>query len=186
MALSFNGNTPSKIKFNNNNVSKVVFNGNTVWEKSSGFINIFDLSKIEFSGNVTKTESSIIFDNSTTKTPTYYNSTSVDSLGLKPNTTYSTKAKITYEIIQEGGNSAGSMEGCIFLQKTANYSYDDKYAIVGKSYAKTEIIYNKFTTPSDLTGYDYLVARASGYKKMTFEDIVIIEGNYDESNFPNV
>lgn len=71
MALLFNGNTPNVIKYNNNNVSKVIFNGNTVWEKSSGFINIFDLSKIEFSGNVTKTDSSITFDNSTTKTPTY-------------------------------------------------------------------------------------------------------------------
>lgn len=72
------------------------------------------------------------------------------------------------------------------LQKNENYSYSDKYAIVGKSYANTEIVYNKFTTPSDLIGYGYLVARVNGYKKMTFKDIVVIEGNYDESNFLNI
>lgn len=72
------------------------------------------------------------------------------------------------------------------LQKNENYSYGDKYAIVGKGCANTEIVYNQFTIPSDLTGYNYLVTRASGYKKMTFEDIVVIEGNYDKSNFLNI
>lgn len=186
MALIFNGNAPENIVYDGNEVKKVVFNGNTVWEKSGEIINIFDLSKIEFSGDVSKTATSITFDNSTKKTPTYYNSTSASLLGLKPNTTYSTKAKITYEIIQEGGNPAGSMEGCIFLQKNENYSYDDKYAIVGKSYATTEIVYNQFTTPNDLTGYDYLVVRVRGYAKMTCEEIAVIEGDYDESNFPNI
>ena len=57
---------------------------------------------------------------------------------------------------------------------------------LGKLMQNTKIVYNKFTTPSDLIGYDYLVARVNGYKKMTFEDIVVIEGNYDESNFPNI
>lgn len=186
MALLFNGNEPENVIYNGNEIKKIIFDGNTVWEKSGGITNLFDLSKIEFSGNVYKTDNLITFDNSTTKTATYYNSTSANSLGLKTNTTYSTKAKITYEIIQEGGNTAGSMEGCIFLQKNGNYSYEDKYAIVGKSYATTEIVYNKFTTPSDLTGYDYLVTRVTGYKKMTCEDIAVIEGDYDESNFPNI
>ena len=147
-------------------------------------INIFDLSKVEFSGNVIKTNTSITFDNSSEKNSTYYNSENI--LNFKPNITYSTKAKVTHEIIQAGGNTAGSMKGAIWLQKNAGYSYETKYAIVGKSYATSEFVYNTFTTPNDLTGYDFLVTRVDGYSKTKFEDIVIIEGNYDESNFPNI
>ena len=183
MALSFNGNTPKNIFFNNKEVKKVIYNNDVIWQKNS---NLFDLSKIDFTGNVYKTSNSITFDNSEIKSASYFNSENANILNLKPNTTYSTKAKVTHEIIQSGGNTAGSMKGCIWLQNVLNYSYDTKYAIVGKSYATTEIVYNKFTTSNDLTGYDYLVTRVDGYLKTKFEDIIIVEGNYNESNFPNV
>ncbi len=163
-------------------VKKIENSSGILWEKSG---NIFDLSKIDFTGNVYKTSNSITFDNSEIKNSSYFNSENANILNLKPNTIYSTKAKITHEVIQSGGSTSGSMKGCIWLQNVANYSYDTKYAVVGKTYATTEIVYNKFTTPNDLTGYDYLVTRVDGYSKTTFEDIVIVEGDYNQDNFPN-
>lgn len=77
------------------------------------------------------------------------------------------------------------MKGCIFLQKNMNYAYDEKFAVCGKSYATAEIVYNTFTTPNDLTGYDYLVVRVDGYSTTKFEDIVVVEGDYKEDNFPD-
>ena len=162
-------------------VKKIENSNGVLWEKTK---NIFDLSKIEFTRNVYKTGNSITFDNSGIKNPSYFNSENANVLNLKPNTTYSSKAKITHEIIQSGGSSAGSMKGCIWLQNVSNYSYDTKYAVVGKSYSNIEIVYNKFTTPNDLTGYNYLVTRVDGYSKTKFEDIIIVEGDYNENNFP--
>ena len=147
--------------------------------------NLFDGTKLTFtnSANVTATSNSLVFDNSTTSGSTYYSSQNVSALGLKPNTAYSSRCKVTIEVVTSGGGTAGSMAGSLWLQKGATYVSDSKYSVLGNNSA-TGVVYNTFVTPSDLTGYNYLVNRTTGYCKTKFEDIVLLEGIYDSGNFP--
>ena len=155
-------------------------------ESSSGnSTNIFDGTKLTFTNGdkVTATSNSIIFDNSASSSSIYYSSQNVASLGLKPSTVYSSRCTVTIETITSGGGSAGSMAGSLWLQKNSSYSSDTKFSVIGNN-SDTGVVYSQFVTPSDLTGFNYLVNRTSGYCKTKFENIVLLEGIYDSGNFP--
>lgn len=158
--------------------------------KTSGGItpnptNLFDGTKLTFtnSSKVTTTTNSIIFDNSATSSATYYSSQNVSALGLKPSTVYSSRCNVTIEVVTSGGGTAGTMAGSLWLQNTSTYTSNTKYSVLGNNSA-TGVVYSTFVTPSDLTGFNYLVNRTTGYCKTKFENIVLLEGAYDSGNFP--
>lgn len=140
----------------------------------------------------TSVSNKIVFDNSTSSSANYSRTENIEELNLKPNTTYTSKAKVTLEKVQDGGASAGSMVGCLILQTSSSWASDTKYYIVGEqnvlesNAGKTITVYSTFTTPSDLSGYKYLVTRLTGYSKITFENIILVEGSYNEETFPTV
>ena len=148
--------------------------------------NIFDLASMTFTDinhiiDYTKDSNSITFIDTTL----YNNYMYTDYTGfLKPNTTYTVSAKVTKIINQESGTSAGSMEGALWLQANSSWDSGNKIAIVGKSVTYGEII-TTFTTPADMSRYQYIVTRTAGGFSYKFENIMFVEGTYTSETMPD-
>ena len=155
--------------------------------------NLFDLQAVNFIGNpivVSKTIDKIVFDNSTSNLANYCSTPNV-LFDLKPNTTYSSKVKITEEILQDGGVNSGTMNKSLLLQESTGWSTVERYHIVQGYQAPTTVkddngyYYTTFTTPEDMKNLKYITTRITGYSKLTFEDIMIVEGTYGINDFPD-
>lgn len=159
--------------------------------------NLFNFNDINFKNqnssfklNIEKQDNSIIIDNSTNQGGSYAYTNNIECLNLKPNTTYTSKAKVILSCTQTGGTSAGSMAGCLYLQTNNTFDTGTKYLIVGETgfieshKGEEYIVYSTFTTPTDMTEYKYLATRVTGYGIITFSDIVLVEGSYNKDTFP--
>lgn len=156
-------------------------------------INLFNLQEVNFIGEpivVSKTIDKIVFDNSSSNFANYCSTPNV-LFDLKPNTTYSTRVKIIEEIIEEGGINSGTMNKSILLQDSAGWVNVERYYIVQGFQAPTTIkddngyYYTTFTTPEDMKNLKYITTRLTGYTKLTFQELMIVEGEYGKDNFPN-
>lgn len=154
-------------------------------EQVPDLTNKFDGTQLIFtnSNKVTTTKNSIIFDNSSSSSAVYFSSQNVSNLGLKPSTVYTSRCTVIIETVTSGGGAAGSMAGSLWLQDNASYTTNTKFSVLGNN-SITGVVYSTFVTPSNLSGYDYLVNRTTGYCKTIFQDIVLLEGAYDSGNFP--
>ena len=149
-------------------------------------LNVFDLASMTFSGNndyirYTKDANSITFTNNVIGNGEYMYTNYTGF--LKPNTTYTVSAKVTKTVNQEGGGDAGTMQYVLWLQNTMTWDSGDKIAIVGKTFTQGETLIT-FTTPADMSRYQYIVMRASGYCSYKFENIMMVEGEYTSETMP--
>lgn len=142
--------------------------------------NLFDIAS---SGFPQQDKERVVFDNSDNKNAEYLWTKNVTAFGLQGGKTYTSRAVIATEEVQDGGDAAGTMWKTLYLQDNATYSTNEKYAIVGSPNANG-ICYTTFTLPEDISALQYVATRANGYSRTIFSEIMIVEGNYSESNFP--
>ena len=151
---------------------------------------LFDIDSLVYTSNlVTNANGKLIFDNSTASGANYFATESVTAIKLKPNTTYTSRCKFKATLVNSGGISGGTMSRALRLQTNNNYDtnsiliFGDIKEYSGGEYLES-VIYNKFTTPDDLSKYKYLVTRSTGYSIKEFSELILVEGEYTESNFP--
>lgn len=142
--------------------------------------NLFDIAS---SGFPQQDKERVVFDNSDNKYSDYFWTKNVTAFGLQGGKTYTSRAVIATEEVQDGGDSAGTMWKTLYLQDNASFSMNEKYAIVG-SFNANGICYTTFTLPEDISALQYVVTRVNGYSRTIFSEIMIVEGDYNESNFP--
>ena len=142
--------------------------------------NLFDIAS---SGFPQQDKERVVFDNNDRKRAEYFWTKNVAAFGLQGGKTYTSRAVIATEEVQDGGISAGTMWKTLYLQDNASFSMNEKYAIVG-SFNANGICYTTFTLPEDISSLQYVVTRVKGYSRTIFSEIMIVEGDYNESNFP--
>ena len=142
--------------------------------------NLFDIAS---SGFPQQDKERVVFDNNDKKSAEYFWTKNVAAFGLQGGKTYTSRAVIATEEVQDGGISAGTMWKTLYLQDNASFSMNEKYAIVGSLNANG-ICYTTFTLPEDISSLQYVVTRVKGYSRTIFSEIMIVEGDYNESNFP--
>ena len=161
--------------------------GETVRCKQVAQIAGLNFNKGSINVNVSNDGRNIIFTN-TSISANYKNSLNVSYLHLKPNTTYTSKAKVKFTVNTAGGQSGGSMSVGLLLQKNDTFSSEEKFYIFGSnstpSSTREQVVISNFTTPSDLTGYNYFVTRITGGTTVEYQDLMLVEGSYTENNFP--
>ena len=151
---------------------------------------LFDIDSLVYTSDlVTNANGKLIFDNSALQAAKYIFTDSVTAIKLKPNTTYTSRCKFKATLVNSGGQSGGSMSRALRLQ--TNKDFDGNAIVIfgdalqyGVDTNLEGIIYSKFTTPADLSEYKYLVTRMRGYSIKEFSELMLVEGEYTESNFP--
>lgn len=152
---------------------------------------LFDIESLVFSSSsATNSNGKLIFDNSSNSSALYVPTENIFALKLKPNTTYSSRCRYKATFIRNDGSSGGSMSRSLTLQTVETFEQGDyKIRIFGDNISLTEeykegIIYGKFTTPADMSEFKHLVTRPNGYCVTEFSELMLVEGDYTESNFP--
>ena len=158
--------------------------------------NLFDYNELSFvsasgaAGSIMLSSNSITFKSVDSSSGAIYFYTG-NKLELKPNTTYTSKCKVI--CVNNGSPSltgAGTMVLSLLVQDakawgTTKFYLVDGYTASSKSgKAGTYEIYTKFTTPADLSTYKYIVARLSALTEVTFDNLILVEGDYNKDNFP--
>ncbi|MCH5190476.1 MAG: hypothetical protein J1F37_07940 [Oscillospiraceae bacterium] len=119
------------------------------------------------------------------------------SFNFKPNTTYTSKATVTLTELsgsETASDGAGSAALTLYLADNANFSsnLNPKIAIVngyiketnnGKRPGTYEIT-TTFTTPDDLSPYQYLNTRLANNTSVRYENIMICEGTEPQDYVP--
>ena len=184
--LKVDGNTTQEVKNSKNlfNAKDTVFMGQT-----------------EFASDITCTKEDdnvFIFTSILSNNP-YAHTMQISNFNLKPNTTYTSRVYITLidngSSNQRGGESMGAS---LLLQDNNNYANSVKMYIVdgyssrdgGKYKVDTvfdgepHILITTFTTPEDLTPYQYITTRLATNTQVKYENLMIVEGTYTAETFP--
>ena len=143
--------------------------------------NLFDYSGVEF--NKSATNSTYVKENNgftltAGSSTAYFHTKNVSAFHLKPNTTYTSKATVT---LTDNGSSniseAASMSLSLLLQTNSTFDNSGKgkiYIVNGsKNGVGTHEIITTFTTPADMTDFQYVVTRLSNNTTVIFKDIQI-------------
>lgn len=143
--------------------------------------NLFDYSGVKF--NKSATNSTYVKENNgftltAGSSTAYFHTKNVSAFHLKPNTTYTSKATVT--LTDNGSsniNEAASMRLSLLLQTNSTFDSSGKgkiYIVNGsaKGVGTHEII-TTFTTPADMTDFQYVVTRLSNNTTVIFKDIQI-------------
>lgn len=151
--------------------------------------NLFDISFADFKSSTfpfERNDFQLSFGNNDSSA-NYFSTSNLSAFNLEPNKTYTSRCKITETVITSGGSTAGSMMKSIYWQDNNTYSSNAKIAIVNgysSSAASDGYYYTAFTAPSDISSLQYFVVRLTGYTNLIIEELMIVEGAYDASNFP--
>ena len=152
--------------------------------------NLFDYNNVIFKANVpsaiiTKENNGFTF--TALSSSAYFNTSNISAFCLKPNTTYTSRATVT--LIDNGSSNvgeSGSMGLSLILQTNSTFDSSGKGKIyIVDGYQNNTGVFNKvgtheivttFTTPADMTDYNYIVTRASNNTTVIFKDIQIALG----------
>ena len=173
--------------------------GNTIQKQYQGY-NLFDINSNKFTmknpntvdNTINYTSNSFAFATNlggAVDASCYFSAE--NELNLKPNTTYTSKCTLT--LVDNGSlnlGHAGSMACSILCQDNTAFGNVKFYLVNGYAknsgkYVGTREVYTTFTTPDDLTEYEYIATRVSNLTSVTYENLMIVEGTYTEDTFPD-